>query len=235
VIPLRDDNPTRRTPRVTYGLIAANALLFLYEVSLEPPALELFVHRFGMIPYEITQGSHFGSFITPLTSMFLHGGWLHLIFNMWSLHIFGDNVEDDMGSVGFAAFYVLCGFAAAAAQTIIYPASEVPMVGASGAIAGVLGAYLRLYPRARVVTLIPVVFVMLVRELPAFWFILVWFAIQLLSGYLELALVHGNGDASIAFFAHIGGFVAGLLLLDVFRSRRPPSRRRRIHQGELDG
>jgi membrane associated rhomboid family serine protease len=227
VIPLRDLNPTRRTPVVTYALIAANAAVFLYELSLGPRALELFVHRYGMIPYELTEGSYFGSFVTPLTSMFLHGGWAHLIFNMWTLHIFGDNVEDDMGPVGFVAFYLLCGFAAAGAQTAVFPSSEMPMVGASGAIAGVLGAYLRLYPRARVVTLIPVVFVMLLRELPAFWFIALWFVIQLFSGCGELALLDGD-RGGVAFFAHIGGFLAGLVLLDVFRGRAP-RHRRRVH------
>jgi len=218
-------NPTSRTPVVTYALIAANAAVFLYEASLGPELLEPFVHRFGLIPYEITQGSHYGSFITPLSSMFLHGGWLHLIFNMWTLHIFGDNVEDDMGPVGYSAFYVLCGLGAAIAQTAVFPASEVPMVGASGAIAGVLAAYLRLYPRARVVTLIPVVFIMLLRELPAFWFIALWFGIQLFSGCGELALMQGDGGG-VAFFAHIGGFVAGFVLLNVFRGRSPPRPRR---------
>lgn len=218
-------NPTSRTPVVTYALIAANAAVFLYEVSLGPELLEPFVHRFGLIPYEITQGSHFGSFITPLSSLFLHGGWLHVIFNMWTLHIFGDNVEDDMGPVGYTAFYVLCGLGAAIAQTAVFPASEVPMVGASGAIGGVLAAYLRLYPRARVVTLIPVVIIMLVRELPAFWFIVLWFGIQLFSGIGELASIQGDDGGGVAFFAHIGGFVAGFLLLDVFRGRAPPRRR----------
>jgi membrane associated rhomboid family serine protease len=219
-------NPTSRTPVVTYALIAANAAVFLYEATLGPELLESFVHRFGLIPYEITQGSHFGSFITPLSSMFLHGGWLHLIFNMWTLHIFGDNVEDDMGPIGYSAFYVLCGLGAAIAQTAVFPGSEVPMVGASGAIAGVLAAYLRLYPQARVVTLIPVVFIMLLRELPAFWFIVLWFGIQLFSGCGELAFMQGDGGGGVAFFAHIGGFVAGFVLLDVFRGQAPPRRRR---------
>jgi len=212
VIPLRDRNPTRSFAALTYLLIALNAVVFLYQVSLSDVASGAFVERFGMLPYALTALHHPGSSITPLTSMFMHGGWLHLIFNMWSLHIFGDNIEDALGTVRFLIFYIVCGLAAAAAQVLIDPASTVPMVGASGAIAGVLGAYLRLYPRARIVTLIPIFIFMLVRELPATVFIVLWFLIQLVGGVESLASL-GDQTGGVAFFAHIGGFVAGLFLI----------------------
>lgn len=212
MIPLRDRNPTRSVAVLTYLLIALNAVVFLYQVSLGDAASGAFVERFGMLPYALTVLHHPGSSITPFTSMFMHGGWMHLIFNMWSLHIFGDNIEDALGSIRFVLFYVACGLVAAAAQLLIDPTSTVPMIGASGAIAGVLGGYLRLFPYARIVTLIPIFIFMLVRELPATVFIVLWFLIQLVGGVESLASL-GDQTGGIAFFAHIGGFVAGLLLV----------------------
>lgn len=197
---------------LTYVVIAINVVVFLYQASLGEAASAAFIERFGMLPYALTELHYPGSSITPLTSMFMHGGWLHLIFNMWSLHIFGDNIEDALGGGRFLIFYLACGFAAAAAQVLIDPTSTVPMVGASGAIAGVLGAYLRLFPRARIVTLIPVFIFMLVRELPATVFIVLWFMIQLVGGVEALASL-GEQTGGVAFFAHIGGFVAGLFLI----------------------
>jgi membrane associated rhomboid family serine protease len=220
MIPLRDINPTRSTPVATYTLLVTNVAVFLYQVSLGPGAGEAFVMRFGMIPYYLTDSVHLPSFTTPLTSMFLHGGWLHLIFNVWFLHVFGDNVEDALGKTRFVAFYVATGLAAALAQTLVDPGSRVPMVGASGAISGVLGAYVRMYPGARVVTLIPFFVLMLIRHVPAGFFIAFWFIGQLVSGMGSLGRSSGGG---IAFFAHIGGFVAGLLLLGLFRGRRRPA------------
>ena len=218
MIPLRDINPTRSAPVVTYALIAINVAVFLYQAALDPVAGQQLVMRFGMVPHDLTEAAHLPSVTTPFTSMFLHGGWLHLIFNMWFLHIFGDNVEDALGRFRFVFFYVTTGLAAALAQTLADPSSTVPMVGASGAISGVLGAYIRMYPGARIVALIPFFIIMLVRELPAGFFIVFWFVGQLVSaGSLGPA---SAGTGGVAFFAHIGGFIAGIVLLGLFRPGR---------------
>ena len=155
----------------------------------------------------------------------MHGGWLHLISNMWFLHIFGDNVEDRIGKIRYVGFYLLCGLAAVIAQVIMDPMSQVPMVGASGAIAGVLAGYVSLFPKARILTLVPIFIFIQFVEIPAFFFIFVWFAIQLLGSQASLAHV-GSGMGGVAFFAHVGGFVAGLLLMTVFRQGAGRSRRR---------
>lgn len=212
MIPLRDQNPTRSWPWLTYLVIALNVGVYAYQLGLSDAAQAMFVERFGVMPYALAVMHHPGSWITPLTSMFMHGGFLHLAFNMWSLHIFGDNIEDALGRSRYVLFYVACGVAAAAAQVLVDPDSTVPMVGASGAISGVLGGYLRLFPRARVVTLIPIFIFMLVRELPATVFIAIWFLIQLVGGVEALASL-GEQTGGIAFFAHIGGFLAGLFLV----------------------
>jgi membrane associated rhomboid family serine protease len=218
VIPLRDINPTRTRPVVNYALIAVNMLVFAYQfhLQLESPALfKNYTARFGLVPYYLTHDFHFGNLGTLVSSMFMHGDWLHVISNMWFLFIFGDNVEDVLGRVRYIAFYVLCGLCAAFAQIAIDPDSLVPMVGASGAIAGVLGAYFRLFPHARVVTLIPVLFFAVLRELPAVFFIVVWFGLQLLMGLGTLGAA-SEQTGGVAFFAHIGGFVGGLILLSLF-------------------
>jgi membrane associated rhomboid family serine protease len=220
VIPLRDINPTRSTPYLVYGLIIANVVVFLYEASLAPVEFERLIFRFGVIPQALTVDFSLASLSTPFTSMFLHGGWIHLIGNMWFLYIFGDNIEDALGLKRFAWFYLLCGLAGAVAQVIVDPGSPIPMVGASGAIAGVLGGYFRLFPRARVVALIPIFILFFVRELPAVLFIFLWFLIQLFSGLGSLGAGMQNGG--VAFFAHIGGFVAGFLLV---KQLRPPHNR----------
>ncbi len=220
MIPLRDINPTRTTPLLVYGLIVANVLVFLYEASLTDEELARLIFRFGVVPQALTVDFSLASLSTPFTSMFLHGNWIHLIGNMWFLYIFGDNVEDTLGLKRFALFYLLCGIAGAFAQVIVDPASPIPMVGASGAIAGVLGGYFRLFPRARVVALIPVFILFFVRELPAVLFIFLWFLIQLFSGVGSLGAGMQNGG--VAFFAHIGGFVAGFLLV---KQLRPPRNR----------
>lgn len=206
MIPLRDRNPTRSTPLVTYLLIAINVAVFAFQLSLSPHGETAFVSRFGLVPLML-EHRHY---ITLLSSMFLHGGWLHLIFNMWSLFIFGDNVEDKLGKARYLLFYLASGLFAALAQYAIDPHSAVPMVGASGAIAGVLAAYFKLFPRARIVTLIPLLFFFFVREIPASFFILFWFLLQVLSGFGSIGAVASGG---VAVFAHIGGFVAGLWLV----------------------
>jgi membrane associated rhomboid family serine protease len=213
VIPLRDNNPTRSTPVLTYLIIAANTLVYLYQSSLDPASEKMFVEQYGLIPTMLAHDPTLGSFITPLTSMFIHGGFMHLLLNMWSLFIFGDNIEDSLGKARYLFFYLLSGFAAAAAQVLVDPSSTLPMVGASGAIAGVLAAYLRLFPHARVLTLIPLFIFFFTQEIPAVLFIALWFALQVLSGLGSLSVAAGGQGGGVAFFAHIGGFVAGFLLI----------------------
>jgi membrane associated rhomboid family serine protease len=226
VIPLKDDNPTERTPVVTYALVAANVVVFLWQLR---TGLELSAYRGGAIPFEILtfQDVYPRDIVPPpftvLTSMFLHGSWLHLGFNMLSLWIFGNNVEDALGRTRYAAFYVLAGIAAALSQAVASAASgdlDVPMVGASGAIAGVLAAYLVLFPHTRVLTAIIIVIFIRLVYLPARLFIVGWFLLQVFS-------VVVGGAPGVAVFAHLGGFAAGYVLVKVIK-RRPTWRARRI-------
>ncbi len=221
MIPLKDDNPTRTVPLVTILLVGVNVAAFLYEMVLPPQARAALVLRLGLVPLELTSGGSAGPDfplpLTLLTSMFLHGGFMHLAGNMLYLWIFGNNVEDATGHVGFLVFYVLCGLAAAGAQVASSPDSQVPMIGASGAIAGVLGAYMLLFPHARVLTLLPLfVFIQFVY-LPAWLVLALWFLYQVV-----LSTAAGPASAGgVAFYAHIGGFVGGMLLVWLFRKRRP--------------
>lgn len=218
MIPLRDLNHAQTRPIATYALLAVNLVVFAYQLTLDPSAERRFIFAFGFVPAAITLGGDASAWLSAVTSMFMHGGIMHFVGNMWFLHIFGDNVEDAFGSRRFVVFYIACGLLAAAAQYAIDPSSAVPMVGASGAIAGVLGAYFRLFPRARILTLIPIVVVMFVREVPAVFFLILWFGMQLLSGVGSLgASMQGGG---VAFFAHIGGFVAGIVLVAILGRRR---------------
>ena len=223
MIPLRDRNPSGTFPAITLLLILANVFVFIYEVQLGP-ALSSFLVRYALVPAAVTGSLRYGSVsltdtVAPFfTSMFLHGGWLHLIMNMWFLWIFGDNVEDALGKIRYLLFYTLCGLAAALTQFAIQPGSTLPVLGASGAIAGVLGAYAVLFPGARVVTLVPVFFFLQVMELPALLILGYWFVLQILSGSLE-----GLGPASgggVAWWAHIGGFLTGIVLVLLMRPRR---------------
>jgi len=216
MIPLRDIIPSRTTPVVTIALIAVNILVFVYELSLGR-AVDAFTLYWGLVPAAF-------SWVTVFTSMFLHGGLLHVGGNMLYLWIFGDNVEDRMGHGRFLVFYLLCGVAAALAQTITAPDSVVPMVGASGAIAGVMGAYFVLYPKSRIVTLIPLFFFFQVIEVPAILFLGIWFLMQFLSGVGSIVSTVGGGPAGgVAFWAHVAGFVAGISGVVVFR--RPERQR----------
>jgi membrane associated rhomboid family serine protease len=214
MIPLRDVIPSRTTPVVTVGLIAANTLAFLYELSLGEQ-VSLFLIEFGLVPAAF-------SAVTLFTSMFLHGGFFHFGGNMLYLWIFGDNVEDRLGHGRFLLFYLLCGVAAAVAQTMMVPDSPVPMVGASGAIAGVMGAYFVLYPRSKIVTLLPIFFFIQLIEVPAVFFLGVWFLMQFVSGVGSVAAA-GEPTGGVAFWAHVAGFVAGLTGVVVFR--RPERQR----------
>jgi membrane associated rhomboid family serine protease len=214
MIPLRDTIPSSSFPVVTIGLITVNVLAFLYELSLGRE-LDVFLMKNGAVPYTFFHAgpwehvSLLGRFRPLFSSMFLHGGWLHLLGNMLYLWIFGDNVEDRLGHGRFILFYLLCGLAAALTQIYISPTSKTPMIGASGAIAGVLGAYLLLFPQSRVLALIPIVFFLQVVEIPAFIFLLFWFFMQFLSGAVAITAYMTGG---VAWWAHIGGFVSGMAL-----------------------
>jgi membrane associated rhomboid family serine protease len=217
MIPLRDDRPTRTFAFVTVALILLNTVVFLHELSLpNPDRVEAFFATFSLTPAHLTQAPSPDSCLTVFTSMFLHGGWMHIIGNMLYLWIFGRNVEDSVGHFKFIIFYLLCGVAAAAAQVAIAPDSTVPMIGASGAISGVLGAYLLLFPRARVLVLFPIWIFWRVFSVPAPLLLVVWFAMQLLSG---LAVLSMDINGGVAFWAHVGGFVAGMLLIPIFKKR----------------
>ena len=231
MIPYHDENKPLRTPLVTWALIAANVLVWLLvQGGGTSPSLPASVCQFGLIAGELTgavppgtpveigeglrcltqAGSHF---INVITSMFMHGGWLHLLGNMWFLFLFGNNVEDSMGRGRFAVFYLLSGVTAALTQVVLDPASVIPMVGASGAISGVMGGYLVLYPRVRVFTFVPIGFFFMSVALPAWTMLIYWLVLQLLGGVTAIA---GAKSGGVAFWAHIGGFVAGLVLVKLF-------------------
>src|SRR3990172_3323844 len=212
MIPLRDVIPSRTTPFVTVCIISLNAVAFLFELTLPADRLDSFLRTYGLVPAVL-------DWTTVLTSMFLHGGWLHFIGNMLYLWIFGDNVEDRMGHARFIAFYLLCGATAALAQVLMRPDSMVPTIGASGAIAGVMGAYLVLFPHSRVLTLIPLFVIWELIEVPAVLFLGLWFVVQLFSGVGSLAVSTGD-TGGVAFWAHVAGFVAGLGGVFVFRRRQ---------------
>jgi membrane associated rhomboid family serine protease len=210
MIPLRDVIPSRTVPGVTIALIGLNALVFFYQISLGDEVGDLVV-RFGLIPADF-------SWLAVLTSMFLHGGLLHFGGNMLYLWIFGDNVEDRLGHGRFLGFYLLCGMAAAVVQSLLLPGSTIPMVGASGAIAGVMGAYFMLYPRSRIVTLVPLFFFIQLIEIPAIFFLGIWFLMQFLSGIGSFATATaGQPAGGIAFWAHVAGFAAGVAGVLAFR------------------
>ncbi|MDI6839824.1 MAG: rhomboid family intramembrane serine protease [bacterium] len=220
MIPLKDDNQLNRFPIFTILIIAVNVFLFGYEVWLGK-GIEAFVTKFGCIPYEITHGVDlfpyldFPVYFTLITSIFLHGSWFHLLGNMWFLFIFGDNVEDWLGRGRFILFYLGCGVAASLVQILFHPMSKVPTIGASGAIAGIMGAYLILYPRTRVLCLIPFFIFFRIVRLPAFLFLGIWIMWQLFSSMATFPV-----GTNIAFFAHIGGFFVGLFFVRWLRNRK---------------
>ena len=202
MFPISDVIPSKTTPFVTVGLIVLNAVAFLYELQLTVPELRITAQVFGVVP------AYF-SWPTLFTSMFLHGGWMHVLSNMLYLWIFGDNVEDRLGHAWYLVFYFFCGAAAALGQVAVSPDSTVPMIGASGAIAGVMGAYFVLYPRSRVLTAVFLVFFLDLIEIPAIFFLGIWFLMQLFSGIGSLGTSSMNGG--VAFWAHIVGFATGVL------------------------
>ncbi len=223
MIPLKDNIPTRRPSIVTWCIIGINLYVFVKGFLLGPWASQRVIMYYGLIPCGLTGnceivGRAFSSEMTLLTSMFVHAGFFHFAGNMLYLWIFGNNVEDSMGRIRFVLFYLLSGLAAALAQTLANPASHVPMVGASGAISGVLGAYLLLFPHARVLTLIPLGFFTQLAEIPALIVLGFWILVQVFNGFLTFDFAGGG----VAWFAHIGGFVGGMLLIGIFKNRTVP-------------
>ncbi len=225
MIPLRDTIPSRNPPVMTVLLIAANVAVFVYALTLGPSQIQRFFYVFGIVPARLSH-PHWAALVgfpahryaTLLSSMFLHGGWLHLIGNMWTLWIFGDNVEDRMGPIRFLAFYLLVGVVAGTVHWVTNPGSTLPTVGASGAIAGVMGAYFILFPRSRILMLLPIFFFPFFFEVPAFLFLGYWFLVQVFSGSLALA---GPAEVGgVAWWAHGGGFLAGAILFGLFLSPR---------------
>lgn len=221
MIPLRDTQPSYSTPIVTIGLILANVAAFFYEISLDSFSLNHLLAERGIIAarFEVSD---------LVSSMFLHGGWMHLIGNMWFLWIYGDNVEDILGGGRYLLFYIACGAAAGLAQVMFSPGSRIPTIGASGAIAGVMGAYMAKFPHSRVLTLVPLVIFFTTLEIPAVLILAYWFLIQLFSGVGQIGFSQVSGGG-VAWFAHIGGFVAGYLLIRVL-----PTRQRFSHRPDLN-
>ena len=226
MIPLRDENPSTTVPVVTRILIAINVAAFIYEVVLGP-SLKPFLMEWGLVPERLTLALRYReepwlvAGLTLVSSMFLHGGWMHLIGNMWYLWVFGDNVEDRFGHAGYLLFYLAAGVIAGLTQVAINPLSSLPTVGASGAIAGVLGAYAVAFPRARVITLVPLFIFIQIIPLPALVVLGLWFVIQFFSGWLTLGSAMSGG---IAFWAHIGGFAFGALAMLLLARGRPRAR-----------
>jgi membrane associated rhomboid family serine protease len=225
LIPLRDVLRSRSKPYVVYAIISVNALIFLYELGLQPLQLQRFFIDFGVVPWKLTTAEIWGvlnpveQLLPLLTSMFLHGGWLHIIGNLWIFYVFGDNVEDRMGRPAFLAFYLLAGLVSVGLHVVTNWGSKIPTVGASGAIAGVMGAYLVYFPYARVVTFVPFL-LFFVITVPAYVFLILWFLLQFFSG--TFALMSGGATAEgVAWWAHIGGFLFGVLVAKLFAKRQP--------------
>jgi membrane associated rhomboid family serine protease len=237
MIPLGDDLPTLRPPVTTYAILGTMWAVFLLvqRAGFDPAQLAATVCNYGLVPGELTHLAPLGTAVplgnglacvvdndpinvlTPLTSMFLHGGWMHIIGNSLFLWVFGNNVEDSMGHWRFLVFYLLCGLAAAATQVLVSPAEAVPMVGASGAISGVMGAYLVLYPQVRVRMLFIFIVIFKVFRIPAWIVLLWWFALQVMEGVPELGRAGPQVGSGVAVWAHVGGFVTGLALIRLFQ------------------
>ncbi|MBL8221959.1 MAG: rhomboid family intramembrane serine protease [Bryobacterales bacterium] len=221
MIPLRDTQPSYSTPVVTLGLIVVNVLIFLYEIALDDFSRNELILTFGVVPGRLYLDTLF-------TSMFLHGGWMHLIGNMWFLWIYGDNVEDILGSGKYLSFYLLCGVAAALVHVFFNAGSRVPTIGASGAIAGVMGAYMAKFPHSRVLTLVPLFVFITTVEIPATIILIYWLLLQVFSGVGEVAQSHLS-KGGVAWWAHIGGFAAGYLLIHIMKTKERYGHRRDLH------
>lgn len=217
MIPLRDTQPSYTFPFVTVSIIVLNVLAFLYEFMMDPYELNFFIAHYGVIPTRF-------QWMDVLTSIFLHGGWMHLIGNMWFLWIYGDNVEDILGHAPYLLFYLLCGLAATMVHVFFNGDSRVPTIGASGAIAGVMGAYVVKFPHSRITTLVPVFVFITTMEIPAYFILLYWFVIQFFSGIGSVGHSHLS-QGGVAWFAHVGGFLAGIALILVMRTQERFSHR----------
>ncbi len=212
MIPLRDTQPSYTFPFVTVAIIVLNVAAFLYEFSMDPYELNFFIAHYGVIPTRF-------QWMDVLTSIFLHGGWMHLIGNMWFLWIYGDNVEDILGHSQYLLFYLLCGLAATMVHVAFNADSRVPTIGASGAIAGVMGAYVVKFPHSRITTLVPITIFLTTVDIPAYFILLYWFVIQFFSGVGSVGHSHLS-QGGVAWFAHIGGFLAGVALILVMRTEK---------------
>jgi membrane associated rhomboid family serine protease len=235
MIPIGTAVPSRYPPIITWVLIATNCIVFLFQQSLSPAELNEFINQFALIPARYVdvfadggRGLEAADFLPFVTMMFLHAGWLHLIFNMWTLWLFGPTIEDRLGHGRYAVFYFCCGVAAALAHAVFNATSTVPALGASGAIAGVLGCYMGLFPFARVIVLVPILFLPLFFEMPAIIFIALWFLIQIFQGIAEL--LTSSSGAGVAWWAHIGGFIVGLVLVPFIQ--RPAQKYRAYYADE---
>ncbi|MCC6365929.1 MAG: rhomboid family intramembrane serine protease [Bryobacterales bacterium] len=211
MIPLRDTQPSYTTPIVTIGIIIVNFVVFFFELSLDPFSRNELISVFGIVP------RHF-QYVDLLTSMFLHGGWMHVIGNMWFLWIYGDNVEDILGHGKYLLFYLICGVAAGVVHVLFNAGSRMPTIGASGAIAGIMGAYLAKFPRSRILMLVPIIIFFTTFELPAVFVLIYWFLLQIFSGVGEIGYSSAS-QGGVAWFAHVGGFLTGYLLIRVFKTR----------------
>jgi membrane associated rhomboid family serine protease len=215
MFPIQNTVPSRYPPVINWVLIAINCGVFLYQIGLGPDELQRFLLRYALIPAvyfrpDLNSDLTFLDYLPFITNAFLHGGWLHLILNMWTLWLFGGTVEDRLGSLRYLFFYLFCGIVASVTHAFINAESVIPALGASGAIAGVLGCYVRLFPMARLVVLVPILFIPLFFEMPSIIFIMFWFLMQLLQGTAELFMPSTGGG--VAWWAHVGGFIAGLVL-----------------------
>ena len=224
MIPLKDTIPHRGFPLMTWTIILLNGIIFIFEISIPKDLLQQLFYLFGLVPakysypkWAFIHGLPFDDYLSFLTNMFLHGGWLHILGNMWFLYLFGSRVEDQMGHIRFLIFYLLSGIAASAISFVVDIHSTIPEFGASGAIAGVMGAYILMFPKARILTVIPIFFFPFLVEISAFFYIGYWFVLQLFSGTLSFAFHSTQGG--IAWWAHIGGFIVGIVLLPFFRKK----------------
>ncbi|RKY31367.1 MAG: rhomboid family intramembrane serine protease [Candidatus Omnitrophota bacterium] len=219
MIPLKDENPTKTFPFVTIAIIIANVLVFIYELNLGE-GLQDKISQFAVIPYNITHLTEPAALLTLVTSLFFHGGFAHIFGNMLYFWVFGNNIEDRLGHLRFIFFYILGGILATFGHILIAPDSKIPLIGASGAISAVLGAYVILYPRAKVLVLIPFFFLWRIVRIQAWWFLIFWIILQLFYGTASLASAQGAEMTGVAWFAHVGGFLAGILLLFFFLKRK---------------
>jgi membrane associated rhomboid family serine protease len=222
MFPLRDTQPSYSKPVVTVLLIVVNLLVFFFEISLDPYSRNAFIGTYGLVPDQFDVLSLF-------TSMFLHGGWMHVLGNMWFLWIFGDNIEDILGKGKYLIFYLLCGAAAGLTQVLASPYSRIPTVGASGAIAGVMGAYLVRFPHSRIYSLVTIIFFFTTVDVPAWLMLIYWFALQLFNGVGTIGYSHVSEGGGVAFFAHVGGFLAGVVLVSLMAPRERFSRRQDLY------